>query len=136
MLVALPLLAALTLGDWPRNDTAAPGEDAALGPLEVCNAMTAAVKRGDLDAMMAHTTGYARTRFSERTKIALKGLHSLLIGVRCVRVDQLDDKATPARAMIWVYAPENKSRDMPFVKENGFWRYDQQRYEELHKKKD
>lgn len=127
---ALVVLALLSLGTWPKDASKAPVEDPSLSPMQVCDAMTRAVKAGDLDTVVGHTTAYARQRFSEKTKLALKGLHNLLIGVRCVRIDQQDDHA----ALIWVYAPEGKSRDLPFVVENGFWRYDQQRYEQMHKK--
>ena len=134
MLVTLALLSQLSIGDWPKDASAAPAENPALGPLEVCDAMTKAVKDGDMDTLVGHCTQYGRTRFNEKAKVALKGLHSLLIGVRCVRIDAEDDKSDPARATIWIYAPEGKSRDLPFVKENGFWRYDHQTYEQLHKK--
>lgn len=135
MILALPLVAALTLNAWPKDDSKAPAEDAAQSAMDVCNAMTKAVKDADMDTLVGHTTAYARQRFGEKTKLALKGLHSILIGVRCVRYDDLDEKSDPNRASIWIYAPEGKSRDLPFVKENGFWRYDHQRYEELSKKK-
>lgn len=131
---ALPLVALLVLGSWPKDASKSPVEDAGMTPMQVCDAMTKAVKDGDLDTLVGHTTAYARQRFSEKTRVALKGLHGLLIGVRCVRVDQEDDAGEPKTALIWVYAPEGKSRDLPFVLENGFWRYDQQRYEQMHKK--
>ncbi|MBS2033116.1 MAG: hypothetical protein JST54_34910 [Deltaproteobacteria bacterium] len=135
MIVALALLSQLSIGDWPKDTSAAPKENPTLGPLEVCEAMTKAVKDGDMDALVGHCTAYGRSRFNEKAKVALKGLHSLLVGVRCVRLDHEDDKSDPPHALIWIYAPEGKSRDMPFVKENGFWRYDQQTYEQMNKKK-
>jgi hypothetical protein len=135
VLFALSLVASLSMGGWPKDASASPVENASWGPMEVCDAMTGAVKAGDMDTLVGHTTAYARARFSEKTKFALKGLHSLLIGVRCVRLDMDDEKSDPPRAQVWVYAPEGKSRDLPFVKENGFWRYDQETYEKQHGKK-
>ena len=138
MIFALPLLLALNLGDWPRDASPAPVENASQGPMEVCNAMVKAVKAGDLDGLVGHCTAYGRQRFSGKTKVALHALHGLLIGVRCVRVDGEQgstDGGAPTSALIWVYAPEGKSRELPFVKENGFWRYDHQQYEALHGKK-
>jgi hypothetical protein len=134
-LITLSLIAALTLAGAPTDDSKAPCEDAALSPFQVCEAMTAAVKGADMDVLVGHSSVYSRRRFNEKTKLALKGLHALLIGVRCVRVDSLDEKSDPRRALIWVYAPDGKSRDLPFVMENGFWRYDHERYEQLNKKK-
>jgi hypothetical protein len=132
--IALPLLAALSLAGWPKDASPSPVEKAELGPLEVCSAMAQAVKDANMDALVGHTTAYSRQRFGEKAKLALKGLHGLLIGVRCVRISSEDDAASPARAMVWIYAPQGKSRDLPFVKEAGFWRYDHETYERLHKK--
>jgi hypothetical protein len=132
MLLALALLASLSTADWPKDDSPSPVEDAKLGPLEVCNAMSDAAKKNDFDALIGHTTAYVRTRFGRKEKLAIEGMHSLLVGVRCVRVSKEDDDASPPRAMIWIYAPQNKSRDLPFVKEHGFWRFDYDQYRVLH----
>jgi hypothetical protein len=134
VLVALSLAASMALGSWPKDASAATAENPALGPMEVCEAMAKAVKDGDMDTLVGHCSVYGRNHFSDKAKLALKGLHSVLVGVRCVRVDNEQDQGDPPRALVWIYAPEGKSRDIPFVKENGFWRYDQQQYEVLHKK--
>ena len=134
-MITLSLIAALTLAGAPTDASKAPCEDAALTAFQVCESMTDAVKKADMDVLVGHSSAYSRKRFNDKTKMALKGLHALLIGVRCVRVDALDDKSDPQRALIWVYAPQGKSRDLPFVMENGFWRYDHERYEQLNKKK-
>lgn len=135
MIATLSLVAALTLSAPPIDASKAPCEDPSLTPLQVCEAMTAAVKRADMDVLVGHASAYARKRFTEKTRLALKGLHGLLVGVRCVRVDSIDTQSEPQRALVWVYAPEGKSRDLPFVQENGFWRYDHERYEQLNKKR-
>jgi hypothetical protein len=135
MLLALTLLAGLATTDCPKDDSPAKCEDPALGTMDVCNALTAAAKGPDFDALVGHTTAYARSRFGRKEKLAIEGLHGLLIGVRCVKITQENDTATPPRALIWVYAPEGKSRDMPFVKEHNFWRFDYEQYEAMHGKK-
>ena len=131
-MLALPawaLAASLIAGAFPATADPAPGEDAKLGPMEVCAEMADAAKESDFDRIVAHSTAYARQRFSEKDRVALKAAHAVLISVRCVRIDQQDE----GHALVWVYAPDHHSQDLPFVKENGFWRFDEQRWEQLRK---
>ena len=134
MLHALLLLASLTTSDAPRDDSPAACESASLGPLDVCNAMAAAAKARDFDTLVGHSAAFARSHFGRKEKLAIEGLHNLLIGVRCVKVSKEDDAGTPPRALVWVYAPEGKSRDFPFVKERDYWRFDYVEYEAMHGK--
>src|SRR5690242_898915 len=123
-----PLLVTFALArspGYPKSDAPAPVEDAKQGPLDVCAALIRSAKDDDIDAMLGHATAYARTRFAEGDRLALRAAHDLLISLRCVRVSSEDDAAKPAQALVWVYAPRGKSRDVPFVKENGYWRFDQ-----------
>jgi hypothetical protein len=48
--------------------------------------------------------------------------------VVCVKVSSEDDKATPPTAEVWIYVPNHKSRNMPFIREAGYWRLDWDKY--------
>jgi hypothetical protein len=134
MLLATALLASLATTDCPKDDSPAQCEKATLGPLDVCGEMTAAAKANDFDTLLGHTTAFTRSHFGRKEKMAIEGLHSLLVGLRCVKLTKQDDAASPPMALVWVYAPEGKSRDMPFVKEHDFWRFDYHQYELMHAK--
>jgi hypothetical protein len=129
VLPALALASSFLVHAYPTTADAAPGEDAKLGPMEVCAEMADAAKKSDFDRIVAHSTAYARQRFSEKDRVALKAAHAVLISVRCVRIDRQDD----AQALVWVYAPDGHSQDLPFIKESGFWRFDEQRWEQMRK---
>ncbi len=135
MIHALILLAAIAPTDYPKDGSPAACESAAQAAFDVCNAMTAAAKAEDFDTLLGHCTARTRSHFGEAEKLAVEGLHSLLVGVRCVRVSKQDDAATPPMTLVWVYAPDGKSRNMPFVKEHDLWRFDVDVYEKMHGKK-
>ena len=132
MLHALLIVAAFAAAGAPKDDSPAPCESASLGPLDVCTALATAAKTSDFDTILGHSTAYCRSHFGRKEKLAIEGLHNLMIGIRCVKISKQDDAATPPRATVWVYAPEGKSRDMPFVKEHDFWRFDFVEYEAMH----
>jgi hypothetical protein len=119
-LLLMPLIASLAITAFPTTDERASGEDAKQGPMEVCTDMLDAAKKEDLDRLIGHVTAYGRSRIGHKEKLAIKAAHPLLVALRCVRIDSQDE----AHAMIWVYAPDNKSQSMPFSKEAGFWRLD------------
>jgi len=115
----------------PANADKWEKEDAAAGPLEVCNAIVQAAKADDFDGVIGRATAYSRNKFGKLEKLQIRAAHSYLVGARCVKLTSSDERS----ALIWVYIPDHQSRDVPFVRENGFWRLDQQRYETMHSKK-
>ncbi len=129
--LALALLTTLSFNSFPRDDSPSAVEDAKQGPLDVCNAMETAAKSGDEDGLLGHVSSYGRSHYDRKAEMALHGFHNLLIALRCVRVDNQDDTT----AMVYVYVPGNKSQDVPFIKEGGFWRFDEQKFEQMRKEK-
>ena len=134
MLLTL-LLTQLAFTEVPPNADRWAREDAALGPLQVCELLVKAAKDDDFDGVAGRSTAYSRAKFGQKQKLEIRAAHNYLVGTRCVKISAQDDKAEPATALVWVYIPQQKSRDVPFVREAGFWRLDQKRYEELRAKK-
>ena len=127
VMAALVLAPAVAHADYPHGPGLASQENPQLGPVEVCNEMLAASRIGDIDALVARTTIYARQKISGFDKLLIRLAHSRLAESRCVRTT--DEKGD--QAMVWVYAPNGHSANMPFLKEEGVWRFDQQRWEAL-----
>lgn len=131
MVLPLALIASLAWAECPKDDSPAAFESATQGPLEVCNAIADAAKSKNMEVVLSHSTAFVRSHFGRKEKFALEMMHGLLVGIRCVKVSHRDDVSTPARAFIWVYAPQGKSREVPFVREHDFWRFDFQEYQLL-----
>ena len=128
MSTTLALLLATALTDYPRDARKAPAEDPSMDPIAVCKAMVAASKAQDIDTFIGFTTSYARKNFDAASRLAVRESRIVLKEVICVRVSKEDDAATPPTADVWIYAPNKKSRNMPFLRENGFWRLDWDKY--------
>ncbi|MBS2029691.1 MAG: hypothetical protein JST54_17460 [Deltaproteobacteria bacterium] len=126
-MAALALAPAVARADYPHGPGLAPQESAKLGPVEVCNEMLAASRVGDIDALVARTTIYARQKISSFDRLLIRLGHSRLAESRCVKTTE--EKGD--QAMVWVYAPNGHSANMPFLREEGVWRFDQQRWEAL-----
>jgi hypothetical protein len=127
----LSALLSVALGPVPKNDDPAPGEDKKMGPMDVCNDIADAAKKDDVNRLLAHVTKFGRERFGEKERVAVKAAHHLFVGVKCVRIDQQDESS----ALIWVYAPDHQSQQMPFLRVNGYWRLDEERWEQMKKAK-
>jgi len=97
-------------------------------PVEVCNQMIRAEKDGRYDDLISRTSAYARARLSSWDRFLLKLARSRLAESRCVRVTEKPDAD---HAMVLIYAPNGHSAPMPFLREEGVWRFDQKRWEEL-----
>lgn len=121
---AVPLAAR---ADYPHGPGLAPMERAGIGPVEVCNEMLAASRAGDLDGLVARTSIYARQKIGAFDRLLLRLARGRLAQSRCVRVkEDLGDKV-----QVEIYAPNGNSSQMPFLREEGVWRFDQQRWEAL-----
>ena len=127
-MIALGLVASLLLTDYPHDASKAPAEDAKMDPIAVCKALVAASKAQDIDTFIGFTSSYARKNFDTATRIAVKESRMVLKEVICVKISSEDDTATPPTADVWLYVPNHKSRNMPFIKEAGFWRLDWDKY--------
>ena len=124
---ALLLAPAVARADYPHGPGLAPMENPSIGPLEVCNEILAASRGGDIDAIVSRTTIYARQKISAFDKLLIRLAHSRLAESRCVKVTE--EKGD--QALVWVYAPNGHSANMPFLREENVWRFDQQRWEAL-----
>lgn len=121
---ALPLTAR---ADYPHGLGLAPMESPAYGPVEVCNQLLASERKGDYDDVVARTSAYARERFSGFDKFLLRLARGRLSEARCVKV--VEDHGD--WVLLDIYAPNGHSANMPFKREEGVWRFDQQRWEQL-----
>jgi hypothetical protein len=128
MLAGLALsLPTLALADYPHGPGLAPMERASTPPVDVCNEMLAASRAGDLDGLVARTTIYARQKIGAFDRLLLRLARGRLSQSRCVAV--VEDQGD--QVQVQIYAPSGNSSQMPFVREEGVWRFDQQRWEAL-----
>jgi hypothetical protein len=127
-MLPLAAAAALALATYPRDASKAPAEDASMDPIAVCKALVAASKAQDIDTFIGFTSSYARKNFDAASRLAVRESRIILKEVICVRLTSEDDKANPPSALVWIYAPNHKSRNMPFIRESGFWRLDWDTY--------
>ena len=118
---------ALAWADYPHGPGLAPMERASIAPVDVCNEMLAASRAGDLDGLVARTTIYARQKIGAFDRLLLRLARGRLSQSRCVAaVEEHGDQV-----QVQIYAPNGNSSQMPFVREEGVWRFDQQRWEAL-----
>jgi hypothetical protein len=127
-LTACLLAPAPALADYPHGPGLAPVESPRFDPVEVCNQMIRAEKDGRYDDLIARTSCYARARLTSWDRFLLKLARSRLSESRCVRITEQSD---PDHVMVLIYAPNGHSAPMPFVREEGVWRFDQKRWEAL-----
>jgi hypothetical protein len=111
----------------PHGPGRSPLESPQQGPLQVCEQMLKASRDGNVDDLIAHTSVYARERFNTWERFLVGAAHNRLAESRCVRVLSQDGDT----AQVLLYAPNGNSAPMPFLKEEGVWRFDQQRWEQL-----
>lgn len=123
-LVAVPLAAR---ADYPHGPGLAPMESPAYGPVEVCNQLLAAERKGDYDDVVARTSIYARQKISAFDRFLLRLARGRLSEARCVKVTEDHGDWV----MVQIYAPNGHGAPMPFLKQEGVWRFDQQKWEEL-----
>lgn len=124
----IALIAAASLAGYPKDASRAPAEDEKMDPIAVCKALVEASKASDTDTFIGFTSSYARKHFDVATRLAVRESRFILKEVICVKISHIDELSTPQTADVWLYVPGGKSRDMPFIREAGFWRLDWDKY--------
>ncbi len=130
LVLVLLVSAGSARAEVPRDGRAAPGEDPAKTPLQVCGDIVRSARSGEVDGILRRISEYGRARFGWLERVALSFAKGRIAGCTCSDVElDGDDKA-----MVLVENPSEGKTRMPFIRESGFWRFDVKRWQELRKK--
>lgn len=126
LLLAAP---ASARADVPRDGRPARGEHPAKTPLEVCSDIVRSARSGEVDGILRRISVYGRSRFGWLERVALSFAKGRIAACTCSDVE-LDGE----KAMVLVESSNEGSTRMPFVREDGYWRFDVKRWQELRHK--
>lgn len=111
--------------DVPRDARPAKGESPEQSPLDVCAAIVRSARAGEVDGILRRLSSYGRARFGWFERLALSFAKGRIAACDCSSVEFDGDEA-----LVEVENPSEGRTQMPFVRENGYWRFDVKRWQE------